>query len=585
MLKYDFYPRMGIRAKLNIGYMTMMIVLVSVSFIMYFRINTKQVERKMFKTDQQQVFLIKTTIENIISRVDMISADIALNPSVQKALIERDKQSYYIYEREINEYLNSTINRDVDIASIYIIDKNNYIYHVDREQKEERFPKDFLEFIDTEELTLLNGQSKWTIQENLFIQDGKNYMTVSRAINSREDFQTIGYVVMTVRNNVLEGIYNKFSSNDMYSYMIEDNKKNPIIFPYDDTTEEMKNTLSIIPYTVDEYYKKQIGKLKHYFIKVPIESNDWSLCCVFIYDNNFKHIELIFIFLILLNGILSIIGSRIINSVILKPLESISSSINKIRDGDLTTRFEITNSNDEINQLSTALNTMMDQINLLLERLNQEHETQRKLEFDLLVNQIKPHFLYNTLNAVSAYISIGKKEEAFHILRTLATYYRFCLSSGKDIIPIRDELDLLKNYVDIMSIRMNKLFEVKYEIDDTVLDCTIPKLTLQPLVENSINHGISNLEKSLNIKCMIKKLEDKNLILVIVEDNGAGMSQKTIQKILKGEEINETSGFGLKSIIQRISIYYKVKDIDDIIKIESVENEYTKVYLYIPIKR
>jgi sensor histidine kinase YesM len=84
---------------------------------------------------------------------------------------------------------------------------------------------------------------------------------------------------------------------------------------------------------------------------------------------------------------------------------------------------------------------------------------------------------------------------------------------------------------------------------------------------------------------MIKKLEDKNLILVIVEDNGAGMSQKTIQKILKGEEINETSGFGLKSIIQRISIYYKVKDIDDIIKIESVENEYTKVYLYIPIKR
>ena len=234
--------------------------------------------------------------------------------------------------------------------------------------------------------------------------------------------------------------------------------------------------------------------------------------------------------MILLNGILSIIGSRIINSVILKPLESISSSINKIRDGDLTTRFEITNSNDEINQLSTALNTMMDQINLLLERLNQEHETQRKLEFDLLVNQIKPHFLYNTLNAVSAYISIGKKEEAFHILRTLATYYRFCLSSGKDIIPIRDELDLLKNYVDIMSIRMNKLFEVKYEIDDTVLDCTIPKLTLQPLVENSINHGISNLEKSLNIKCMIKKLEDKNLILVIVEDNGAGMSQKQFKR-------------------------------------------------------
>lgn len=89
----------------------------------------------MFKTDQQQVFLIKTTIESVIYRVDMISADIALNPSVQKALKEGRKEYYYISEREINEYLNNTINRDVDIASIYIIDKNNYIYYVDRDQK------------------------------------------------------------------------------------------------------------------------------------------------------------------------------------------------------------------------------------------------------------------------------------------------------------------------------------------------------------------------------------------------------------------------------------------------------------------
>ncbi|NLM49081.1 MAG: histidine kinase [Epulopiscium sp.] len=583
-MKYNFFHKMGIRSKLNIGYMTMMLVLVSVSFVMYIRINARQVERKMFKTDQQQVFLIKTTIESVIYRVDMISADIALNPSVQKALKEGRKEYYYISEREINEYLNNTINRDVDIASIYIIDKNNYIYYVDRDQKEARFPDDFLASLDTEELVSLKGRSKWNIQKNMFIQDDNNYMTVSRAINSIEDYQTIGYVVITVRNNVLEDIYKKFSSNDMYSYMIEDNKKQSIIFPYDGRAEEVKKTLSLIPYTVDEYYKKQIEKQTHYFIKVPLESIDWDLSCAFVYDNNFQSIELIFIFLILLYAILSIIGSRIINSVILKPLESISSSINKIRDGDLTTRFKITNSNDEINQLSAALNMMMDQINLLLEKLNKEHEIQRKLEFDLLVSQIKPHFLYNTLNAVSAYISIGKKEEAFYILRTLAAYYRLCLSSGKDIITIRDELELLKNYVDIMNIRMNKLFEVSYEIDDAVLDCTIPKLTLQPLVENSINHGIRDFEKALNIKCIIKKIEDKNLIFIAVEDDGVGIPEKIIIKILGAEEVNKTSGFGLRSIIQRLSIYYKVEDINEIIKIESIEGKYTKVYLYIPIK-
>lgn len=96
----------------------------------------------------------------------------------------------------------------------------------------------------------------------MFIQDDNNYMTVSRAINSIEDYQTIGYVVITVRNNVLEDIYKKFSSNDMYSYMIEDNKKQSIIFPYDGRAEEVKKTLSLIPYTVDEYYKNKL-KSKH----------------------------------------------------------------------------------------------------------------------------------------------------------------------------------------------------------------------------------------------------------------------------------------------------------------------------------
>lgn len=579
------YHKVGMRAKLNIGYMTMMIVILTASFLIYIQLSEKQVEEKMFKADQQQVFLIKSTIQNIVDRVEMVSADISVNPMVQNALKERSMQSYYIYERDINGYLNNILNRDLSIASIYIIDINNYIYNVDSDQREVYFTDDLLESLNTQELIALKGKSKWTIQANMFIQDGGNHLIVSRAIKSIDDFQTIGYVMITIKNNILKDIYKRFSNNGMYSYVLEDEKQRTISFPHNVVTEEIKNMLCFIPYSVDEYYKKNIRNSNHHFIKVPIESIGWSLSSTFIYDNNIHHIELVFIIVLLFNAIFSIIGSRLINSIILQPLESISRSINKIRDGDLTTRFKINQNKDEINQLSVGLNIMMDKINLLLEELNNEHKIKRKLELDLLVHQVKPHFLYNTLNAASAYISIGRREEAFHILRTLASYYRSCLSSGKEIISIKEELELLKNYVDIMNIRMNKLFNISYKVDDKVLDCTILKLILQPLVENSMNHGISQLDTVLNIECLINKVQQKDLILISIQDDGVGMSEATIQRILRGEDLNRKSGFGLKSIIQRLSIHYKIKDINDLIQIESVENEYTKISLYIPIQR
>ena len=193
--------------------------------------------------------------------------------------------------------------------------------------------------------------------------------------------------------------------------------------------------------------------------------------------------------------------------------------------------------------------------------------------------QIKPHFLYNTFDAISSLALSGRNNEAYRALKALGSYYRTSLSRGSEVITIAEELDVVKNYLTIQQLRYGDIFTANYDIDERAKKYKILKLVLQPLVENALYHGIKLKGESGNINISAKYSED--FITLTVEDDGIGMSEEVLKKIIQGRYDDTKVSFGLKGTIERLRIFYRV---NDLFSIESKEYYGTKVVISIPIE-
>jgi sensor histidine kinase YesM len=278
-----------------------------------------------------------------------------------------------------------------------------------------------------------------------------------------------------------------------------------------------------------------------------------------------------------------IIGFTIIASVVLKkrvivPLEIIAERAKEItNEGNLNISFPNEKYYSEADDISNALNEMMSQIRGLMEDVENREKLQRQLELSVINHQIKPHFLYNTLNVASILVSVEEKESAKQLITTLASYYRACLNHGNDIISLEGELGIVQDYIKIALIRNPNILILNKDIDESLLSLQIPKMTIQTLVENSIKYGIKTIGQPVNISIIVRRKVD--YAEIIVEDDGVGMSPVTIDRIMSGEQLDVKSGFGLKSVLNRLALLYETKDMNEIMEIQSEANSYTRIIL------
>ena len=196
---------------------------------------------------------------------------------------------------------------------------------------------------------------------------------------------------------------------------------------------------------------------------------------------------------------------------------------------------------------------------------------------NVIQEQIKPHFLYNTLNTIGCMAFENSREEVYEAVETMGNFYRKFLSKGNDNITIADEVDIVKSYIKLLRYRYDNLFEDQYYIQEDLKPVVILKLILQPLVENCIYHGIRPKGEKGIIKISIYSIDDK--IHIVIYDSGIGMGKDEIAQLMSGQ--NKKS-FGFKGTIDRIRNFYHIKRIEDVVEIRSVEGEYCEIELIIP---
>lgn len=264
-----------------------------------------------------------------------------------------------------------------------------------------------------------------------------------------------------------------------------------------------------------------------------------------------------FIMILLLGaGILISIACYKFSNNLYKPMETLMKKMKAVSKGDLEVRMEKEYKGNDFKQLASGFNIMIEEINILMYRIKKEQHEIKQIELNRLQSQIKPHFLYNALECIHwQALSYGNKDVS-RMVKALANYYRLCLSKGKDIIPLSQELANISNYLIIQNMRYSDIAQCELNIDERFSNVLIPKMTIQPLVENSIYHGI-RVKDGYKGKIFITAKEVDNKIVISVADNGMGMDQEQIDEINNSISIfDEKNGYGLRNVHKRIEILF-----------------------------
>ena len=207
----------------------------------------------------------------------------------------------------------------------------------------------------------------------------------------------------------------------------------------------------------------------------------------------------------------------------------------------------------ELKTLDRNFDKMAGRITSLMEKQRQDQQSLHRAELELLQAQINPHFLYNTLDSIAILAESQREEDVVNMVTSLSTFFRNSLNQGEDIISLRAELIQAKSYLEIQQIRYSDILTYSISLPEEIQDVTVPKLILQPLIENALYHGIKNRRGRGVIQITGEKRNDD--ILLQVRDNGAGMTEEQLQRLQAGVYEEHHSGLGLKNVHQRIRLY------------------------------
>ena len=287
--------------------------------------------------------------------------------------------------------------------------------------------------------------------------------------------------------------------------------------------------------------------------------------------------------------VVAIFSGNVIRRNITDPIFNMSAAIVKNRKSGELKKIDVPMPNSELAMLEGDYNNMIDHVNELIDKLMEKEKTLQKSEMRVLQEQIKPHFLYNSIETIGFMALDAGADKVHDALETMGSFYRNFLSKGGREIPLSREVRIVKDYLSLQKLRYGDIIEDEYNMEEAAENFIVPKLILQPLVENSIYHGIrlKGEPGMISISAHVEEPEDDSSLAkelhILVRDTGVGMEKEKIEKILsldkKDRPAEADESFGLWGTIQRIRMY---TGREDCVRIESETGEYTQIEIVIP---
>ena len=261
------------------------------------------------------------------------------------------------------------------------------------------------------------------------------------------------------------------------------------------------------------------------------------------------------VLILLMVVLMSFMSGSLFSYLFTKPVKKLTDAMRDFEDNASGFVFEPITGAVEVNRLSDSFEHLVKRIQQLMEEVKNEETILRKTELKALQAQINPHFLYNTLDSISWMCEEGKNADAVMMVNALAKLFRISISRGKEMIPIEKEVQHAECYLQIQKFRYTNQFDYKFEVQESSKHYLCNKITLQPLIENALYHGLNMIDEG---HIIIRIFEDQDDVILEVEDNGVGMSEEQISELFEND-ITDKHGIGVKNVNDRIKIYFGEK--------------------------
>lgn len=574
----EIFKNFKIGTKIIVCYFIISVISISISTVIYQEINKRIMTQKIGDMAVQTLQTIDSNLNLLIYTVNNESKILLSNQNFQKILKNGNENFNYNSQTIVNRNLTELIQSNMFISSIYIFDNYGNRYFVDKKAHKSFSLQDIEKSYWYDELK--KAQGGYILKNNggkLFDQPNQKLVSIIRVINDLESQMPIGTMVINIPEEAIEKSFKNITEKGDIGILLKDHNNNDIIHSKDFSKYHIKESDE---YVMKENHYYHIEKVKGNNYIISYLKNDFNFTIISIVPfseiSKQSNIYMLVIFgMLILSSIMSFFGLILVSSSITRPINKLIKSMIAVEKGEFR-KVNIDTGNDEIGKLKNVYNTMIYKIENLIEQIKKEQKVKRKAELNVLQSQIKPHFLYNSFDAISCLALEGRNDEVYKIIKALGNFYRTSLSNGKEVVTVEEELQTVKSYITIQQIRYDNIFTINMDLDDKVNEYKILKLVIQPLVENSIYHGIKAGRRNGTI--FISTSLKNGYVEIVVKDDGVGISKEKLQSIKQ----QSTKGIGLRGTMERLNIFYNGKSK---FQVESEIKMGTKITIHIPIEQ
>ena len=402
------------------------------------------------------------------------------------------------------------------------------------------------------------------------LQNDKYVLSISQEILSKTK-ESLGVVRFDIDSHALENYIKELSlGNDGYAFVI--NTEGKIVYhPDNEVFQSVDKQMS-----AEDIAKSPMDSMlgKNFFVhKISIDNCNWVLVGVSTFsqwEQLSKQLFIIVFSIAILSFVACSIGMVVILRHHLSPIQHLEETMQEVEKGQTDLRA-IPNGASEFQQLAHHFNHMLNHLEQLMIEARKQEQLARVYELKALSSQINPHFLYNTLDTIIWMAEFQDTTRVVSITKALATYFRLALNGGEDLISLSKELNHVRQYLFIQQQRYEEKLSYEIQVDENIPDILLPKLVLQPLVENAIYHGIKEINRPGRIQLTVQY--HFPYIKITIEDNGVGLKKQ-------GASNKALGGVGIQNVQERLALYFGE---EFKMEFDSVENSYTKVCLTIPV--
>jgi two-component system sensor histidine kinase YesM len=549
MLKHQFFKRLQVQIAF-FYFIASLVTVVLIGFILYYSISGI-VLNETLKSTRMAVDKSGSAIEAYIDKMKNLTKIIAENPSTIRYLSVQNPLPHEA--QDINRLINTVREGDLSIQSIIVVGKEGQLISnessLDMSMSDDMMKEPwYLSAIDSGTMPTLTSA-----RMQGFDMDKMHWViSLSREIKDRNG-ENLGVLVIDFKYSVIED-YLKDINLGIEGYAFILNSQHEVVY-HEDTTyfedENRKKDLIEIS-AMTQGYDQGMNRLIYQY---NLKNSDWTLVGLASLDGlsaiRQQLIETIFLVGLVGLGIL-VISATFIAGRITNPIKKLEGAMNDIEEG-LKAIVIDEHGCYEAQSLARHYNDMIVKIKALMTDIAQQEKSIRSYELNVLHSQINPHFLYNTLDTIVWMGEFGDGDKVVEITKALARFFRLSLSGGSETTTIAGEVDHVRQYLFIQKERYgNQLSYTIYE-EEGLSDIIIPKIILQPIVENAIYHGIRKQDTSGQID--IRVFSEGEDILLEVQDNGCGFDTRNPQKPTIPQEVR-LGGVGIQNVDQRIKLYY-----------------------------